>query len=434
MKRRVVVTGYGALAPNGNDAESFWAACREGRSGVASLEAFDTDGFPVRIAGEIRGFNARDFVPNRKSLKIMGRNIRFGVAASQMAMQHAGLKELPPDPERFGVVMGSGIVPTDVEEVGAAVMASLDESGAFDLKRFGEAGQKQLFPLWLLKHLPNMVAAHVSIIHDARGPNNTIVTACSASTQAIGEAARILERGDADVVLAGGADSRLDPLSFVAYALLGAVSTADREPAAVSRPFDRDRDGFVLGEGAACLVLETEEHARARGATIHAELAGYGASFDAYGVTRPRPDGAGAAQAVRAALKDAGVDAADVDYVSAHGTSTKLNDVMETKAMKAVFGERAARIPMSSIKSMIGHLIGAAGALEAVVAVQALRDRVVPPTINLESPDPECDLDYVPNEAREIDVDTVLSNSFGFGGQNAALVIRRFEAEGGRGG
>ncbi len=427
MSRRVVVTGLGVIAPNGNDAESFWKACLTGQSGVAPLEAFDTTGFPVRIAGEISGFNARDFVPNRKSLKIMGRNIRFGVAASQMAMQHAGLKELPPNPERFGVVMGSGIVPTDVEEIGAAVMASLDDEGRFDLKRFGETGQKQLFPLWLLKHLPNMVAAHISIIHDARGPNNTIVTACSASTQAIGEAARILERGDADVVLAGGADSRLDPLSFVAYALLGAVSVSDRDPAEVSRPFDRDRDGFVLGEGAACLVLETEEHARARGATIHAEVTGYGASFDAYGVTRPRPDGAGAAQSVHAALADAGISPERVDYVSAHGTSTKLNDIMESNAMKTVFGDRAADVPMSSIKSMIGHLIGAAGALEAVTAVLAIRDNIVPPTINLDNPDPECGLDYVANSARERKVNTVLSNSFGFGGQNAALVIQRYD-------
>lgn len=426
MSHRVVITGFGVLAPNGNNTESFWEGLRTGRSGVRTIESFDVGGFKVKAAGEIRDFKARDFVPNRKSLKIMGNNIRYGVAASQMAMEHAGLKETPPDPERFGVVMGSGIVPSDVEEIGAAVMASLDDEGKFDIHRFGEEGHKMLFPLWLLKHLPNMVAAHISIIHDAQGPNNTIVTACSASTQAIGEAARILERGDADVVLAGGADSRIDPLSLVAYSLLGAVTTADRPPAELSRPFDRGRDGFVLGEGAACLVLETEEHAKARGASIYAEVAGYGSSFDAFAVTSPEPEGRGAIQAMVAAMRDAGVGPGDVDYISAHGTSTILNDRMETAAVKKLFGDRAPKVPMSSIKSMIGHLIGASGAIEAVTSVLAIRDGVVPPTINLTDPDPECDLDYVPNEAREASVKTVLSNSFGFGGQNASLVLREY--------
>jgi len=426
MKRRVVITGFGALAPNGNDAESFWAACREGRSGVGRIEAFDVSGFPVQVAGEVRGFDARKFVPKRKVLKIMGRNIRLGVGASQMAVDHAGLRETPPDPTRFGVVMGAGVVPTNVEEIGEAILASLDEEGRFSLREFGARGHKQLFPLWLLKHLPNMVAAHISIIHDAQGPNNTIVTACSASTQAIGEAARIIERGDADVILAGGADSRLDPLSLVAYSLLGAVSTADRPPERVSRPFDRLRDGFVLGEGAACLVVEAEEHARARKAAIHGEITGYGASFDSFAVTKPEPEGRGALQAMQAALKDAGIDPGRVDYISAHGTSTLLNDRMETLAVKRLFGDRAAKVPLSSIKSMIGHLIGAAGALEAVVALLAIRDGVAPPTINLDCPDPDCDLDYVPNEAREMPIRTVLSNSFGFGGQNAALVLEEY--------
>jgi len=426
MKRRIVVTGFGALAPNGNTAEEFWEACCAGRSGVARIESFDASGFPVSIAGEVRNFRAQDFVPNRKALKIMGRNIRFGVAAARMAMEHSGLAEGAPDPTRFGVVMGSGLVPTDVEEVGNAIMASLDDEGRFSLRRFGESGQKMLFPLWLLKHLPNMVAAHISIIHNAQGPNNTIVTACSAATQAIGEAMRIIERGDADVMLAGGADSRIDPLSLAAYWLLGALSGSDRPPAQISRPFDRERDGFVLGEGAACLVLESEEHARARGATIYAECAGYGSAFDAHAVTQPDPEGRGAARSIRCALEDAAVAPDAVDYISAHGTSTPLNDRMETVAVKAIFGARAPRIPMSSIKSMIGHLIGAAGALEAVTCVLAIRDGVVPPTINLETPDPACDLDYVPNEARRLPVRTTLSNSFGFGGQNAALVIREY--------
>ena len=426
MNRRVVVTGFGAVAPNGLDAEAFWDATLAGRSGVQRIESFDVTGFPVQVAGEVSGFRAADFVPSRKSLKIMGKNIRFGVAAAQMAAEHAGIAEEKPDPVRFGVVMGSGIVPTDVEEMGEAVMASLDDKGEFDVRLFGKGGQKMLFPLWLLKHLPNMVAAHISIIQKAQGPNNTIVTACSASTQAIGEAARIIERGDADVMITGGADSRIDPLSLVAYSLLGAVSTADRPPEAVSRPFDRDRDGFVLGEGAACLVLETEEHAKARGATIYAEIAGYASSFDAFAVTKPDPEGRGAYRAMELALADARITADDVDYISAHGTSTILNDRMETTAIKTLFGARARSVPASSIKSMTGHLIGAAGAMEALVAVRAIEQGAIPPTINLDNPDPECDLDYVPHEARSMKVRTVLSNSFGFGGQNAALVIREY--------
>jgi 3-oxoacyl-[acyl-carrier-protein] synthase II len=426
MRRRVVVTGFGALAPNGNTAEAFWTATLAGKSGIARIASFDPTGFAVQVAGEVKDFDPARFVPNRKALKIMGRNIRLGVAASKMAMEHSGLVEAPPDPARFGVVMGAGLVPTDIEEVGQAILASLDEEGRFDLKRFGTSGQKTLFPLWLLKHLPNMVAAHISIFHHAQGPNNTIVTACSASTQAIGEAMRVIERGDADVMLTGGADSRIDPLSLVAYTLLGALSPSPRPAEQVSRPFDRGRDGFVLGEGAACLVLEAEEHARARGATIYGECLGYGSAFDAFAVTQPEPEGRGAVQSMREALKDASLSPDDIDYISAHGTSTPLNDLMETVAVKRLFGERARHVPMSSIKSMIGHLIGAAGALEAVVAVLAIRDGVVPPTINYEHPDPACDLDYVPNKAREMRVRTVLSNSFGFGGQNASVVLREY--------
>ena len=427
MRRRVVVTGLGAVSPNGIGTEEFWKATLAGESGIAPIEAFPTDGFEVRCAGEVTGFRAQDYVKNRKSLKIMGRNIRFGVAAARIAVEAAGLAEAPPAEERFGVVMGSGIVPTDVEEVGAAVLESLDDERNFDLKRFGKSGQKLLHPLWLLKHLPNMVAAHISIQHGARGPNNTIVTACSASTQAIGEAARVIERGDADVMIAGGSDSRIDPLSLVAYTLLGAVTTADRPAAELSRPFARDRDGFVLGEGGACMILEDEAHAKARGATIYAELAGYGSSFDAEGVTRPSMDGAHAARSMTLALKDAGMSPSQIDYVSAHGTSTVLNDLMETNAIKLALGDDARRVPLSSIKSMIGHLIGAAGAMEAVASVLAIRDNAVPPTINLHEADPECDLDYVPNEAREMKVGAVLTSNFGFGGQNAALVIREYE-------
>jgi len=426
MKRRVVVTGIGVVSPNGTGTEAFWSATKAGQSGIALIESFDTEGFQVRSAGEVTDFRAQDYVKNRKSLKIMGRNIRFGVAASRLAVESAGLDEAPPAADRYGVVMGSGIVPTDVVEVGAAVIESLDDDRNFDLRRFGESGQKLLHPLWLLKHLPNMVAAHISIQQGAQGPNNTIVTACSASTQAIGEAARVIERGDADVMIAGGADSRIDPLSLVAYTLLGAVTTADRPPEELSRPFDRDRDGFVLGEGAASLILEGEEYARKRGATIYAEVCGYGSSFDAEGVTRPSMDGVHAARSMTLALKDARVAPDEIDYVSAHGTSTRLNDLMETNAVKIALGDHARKVPLSSIKSMIGHLIGAAGAMEVAASVLAIRDGVVPPTINLDNPDPECDLDYVPNEAREMKVSTVLTSNFGFGGQNAALVLKEY--------
>jgi 3-oxoacyl-[acyl-carrier-protein] synthase II len=272
-----------------------------------------------------------------------------------------------------------------------------------------------------------MVAAHISMVHNAQGPNSTITTACAAGTQAVGEAFRLIQRDDADMVLAGGADSRMDPLLVLAYTALGALSRAERRPEEISRPFDRQRDGFVLGEGSGVLVLEELEHACKRGAVIYAEILGLGSSFDAYAVTKPDPEARGAARAIRWALKEAHLDCHDVDYINAHGTSTRLNDLMETRAVKAVFGEGAQALPLSSIKSMVGHLIGAAGAVEAVALALTLSKGVLPPTINQTHPDPECNLDYVPNMARELPVRTALSTSFGFGGQNAALVMRRFE-------
>lgn len=427
MTRRVVVTGLGVLAPNGNNTLDFWASCLEGRSAVRPIETFDVGNFAVQAAGEIRNFKAADFVRNRKSLKVMAKNIQYGIAAAAMAMEHSGLKDSPPVPERFGVVMGAGIVPTEIEEVAEAVLASLDDNGEFDLQRFASKGQKLLFPLWLLKHLPNMVSAHISIIHQAQGPNDTIVTACTAGTQAIGDAMQNIQSGEADVMLTGGTDSRIDPFSLISYCQLGAISTSNRPLEQLSRPFDREHDGFVLGEGAACLVLESEEHATARGATIYSELAGYANTFDSLGVAAKVADGNSAARAMRGAIDDAGISTADVDYVSAHGTSTVLNDRLETLAAKAVFGDRAHQVPMSSIKSMIGHLICAAGAVEAVASVLAIHHDVVPPTINFGTPDPVCDLDYVPNVAREMNVSTVLSNSFGLGGQNASIVLREYK-------
>jgi 3-oxoacyl-[acyl-carrier-protein] synthase II len=425
--RRVVVTGLGVVAPNGIGKEAFWDACRKGQSGVGPIRSFDASKHPVRIAAEVPNLDVSEFLPpaQRKNVKSMSRSTRFAVASAGHAVRDSGLEFDREDPERIGVVMGTGLVPIDLAELAPALMKACEPDGQLHSDLLGQQGPEALFPLWILKHLPNMVAAHISMAVNAQGPNSTIVTACAAGTQAIGEGARLIERGEADLVLAGGADSRIDPLLLLAYTALGALSRSDRPPQEVSRPFDRKRDGFVLGEGAAVLILEEMERAKKRGATIYAEVLGMGTSFDAYSVTRPDPDGKGAARAIREALREARVDPQDIDYINAHGTSTRLNDLMETVAVKRVFGEGVKSIPLSSIKSMVGHLIGAAGAVEAAALALTLHDGVLPPTINHTQPDPECDLDYVPNTAREMRVRTALSTSFGFGGQNAALVMSR---------
>jgi 3-oxoacyl-[acyl-carrier-protein] synthase II len=423
---RVAVTGIGIVAPNGIGRREFCEAIFEGRSGVNFIESFDTTGLSIKIAGEIKDFDVVPYLgEHKKNLKLMSRAVRFAVGAAAMAVQDSGLESEELDPARVGVCMGTGITPMDVGELVPPILRSVGLDGSFDMARFTQERSESIFPLWLLQHLPNMAAAHISILHHAMGPNNTIVTACAAGTQAVGEAFRLIARGDAEVMLAGGCDSRLDPQLLVAYSAMKAVSQSLRPPAEVSRPFDAERDGFVLGEGAAVVVLEEFERARRRGATIYAEVTGYGSSFDAFGITRPEPEGRGAALSMSAALREARVDPSDVDYINAHGTSTKLNDLMETVAIKRVFGHRSASIPISSQKSMIGHLIGASGAVEAAATALSLRRGVIPPTINLATPDPECDLDYVPNTSREIPVQTAISNSFGFGGQNASLVMCR---------
>ncbi|MFO0893176.1 MAG: beta-ketoacyl-[acyl-carrier-protein] synthase family protein [Isosphaeraceae bacterium] len=423
---RVVVTGIGVVAPNGIGRREFCEAILEGRSGVSHIRSFDTSGMPIKIAGEIRDFDVVPFLgEHRKSAKLMSRAVRFAVGAAAMAVDDAGIDANRLDPERFGVCMGTGITPVDVNELVPPILQSVNADGSFDLAKFAQARSESIFPLWLLQHLPNMAAAHISILHHAMGPNNTIVTACAAGTQAIGDAFRLISRGDADFMLAGGCDSRLDPQLLVAYSAMKAVSSSHRPPSEVSRPFDAERDGFVLGEGAAVLMLESYRKARRRGARIYAEVTGYGSSFDAFGITRPEPEGKGAALSMTSALREARVDPAEVDYINAHGTSTRLNDLMETVAIKRVFGERARSIPISSQKSMIGHLIGASGAVEAAATALSLERGAIPPTINLATPDPECDLDYVPNIAREMPLRTAISNSFGFGGQNASLVMCR---------
>jgi 3-oxoacyl-[acyl-carrier-protein] synthase II len=426
--RRVVVTGLGVVAPNGIGKEAFWSACVNGKSGVRPIESFDASAHPVKIAAEVPDFDLHSFVPgsHRKSIKIMGRAARFAVASAGLAVRDSGLDLSRENPERIGVVMGTGVVPMDLPEIAPLIAQACGENGELKADRIGRRGGEAVFPLWILKYLPNMTAAHISLIHGAQGPNSTITTACAAGTQAVGEAFRLIARGDCDLALAGGSDSRIDPLLLLAYCALGALSPAHRPAEQVSRPFDGQRDGFVLGEGAGVLMLENLEHARARGAVIYAEVLGLGSSFDAYAVTKPDPQAGGAVRAIRWALEEARMAPQDVDYINAHGTSTRLNDQMETMAVKKVFHGSADGLQLSSIKSMIGHLIGAAGAVEAVALALTLQQGVLPPTINQTTPDPLCDLDYVPNCAREYPVRTAVSTSFGFGGQNAALVMRRF--------
>jgi 3-oxoacyl-[acyl-carrier-protein] synthase II len=426
--RRVAITGVGVVAPNGVGKDAFWRGCVEGHSGIGPIRSFDASNHPVRIAGEVHDFDPAKFLPDkfRKSVKVMGRAAGFGVGAAGLAVQDSGLDFANLNPERMGVVMGTGVVPMDLCELAPLLARACAGGESFDETKLNDpnCAESPLFPLWLLKYLPNMTAAHISMAYNCQGPNNTVVTACVAGTQAVGEAFRLIERGDADVMLAGGADSRIDPLMLLAYTALGTLSKTDaRPPGERSRPFDRLRDGFVISEGAAVLVLEEYERAAARGATIYAEVKGWGSSFDAYSVTKPDPDGRGGARAIEAALSEGRVDHRDVGYINAHGTSTRLNDVMETAAVKRVLGEHARDVQLSSIKSMIGHSIGASGAIEAAALALSLHTQVYPPTINLTNPDPVCDLDYIPNTAREGRVRYGLSTSFGFGGQNGALVM-----------
>ncbi|MDB5309047.1 MAG: fabF 1 [Gemmataceae bacterium] len=426
--RRVVITGVGVVAPNGIGKDEFWQACVDGHSGIGPIRSFDASNHPIRVAGEVHDFDPEPFIPDRfrKSVKVMGRAARFGIGAAGLAVADSGVDIATADPERLGVVMGTGLVPMDLGELAPLLARAVHEDGRFDETKLPDPGRgdAQLFPLWLLKYLPNMAAAHISMAFNCQGPNNTVVTACVAGTQAVGEGFRLVSRGDADVMLCGGADSRIDPLMLLAYTALGTLSrTENRPPEERSRPFDRLRDGFVISEGAAVLVLEEYERAKARNARIYAEVRGWGSTFDAYSVTKPDPEGRGGARAIESALTEAEVDFRDVGYINAHGTSTKLNDAMETAAVKRVFGDHARKVQLSSIKSMIGHSIGASGAIEAAALALSLHSQVYPPTINLTNPDPACDLDYIPNTAREGKVKFGLSTSFGFGGQNGALVM-----------
>ena len=410
-RRRVVVTGIGAITPLGESAAEFWEGLKAGRSGVGPMTLADPTDYPCRIAGEVTGFDPENYVEKREARRL-ARFSQLAMAAASEAMAMARLSAANVDAERVGVYLGNG----------NGGFPTIDES----MRVLVERGGMRMSPFFFPMILPNMAAANVSRLFGARGPSSTITTACAASTQSIGDAAEVIRRGAADVMIAGGAEAGISQLGLAGFCVMRALSTRNENPEGASRPFDAGRDGFVPAEGAGILVLEALERALRRDAPILAEVAGYGASSDASHQFQPDEDGAGAARAIRWALEDAGVAPNEVDYINAHGTSTPLNDASETLAIKRAFGDAAYGIPISSTKSMIGHALGGAGGMEAVACVQTLRDGVIHPTTNYETPDPACDLDYAPNEARRADVNIALSNSFGFGGQNACLLLRRY--------
>ena len=406
---RVFVTGAGIVSPLGNDIESFWAHLIAGQSGAGPITRFDASGYETRFACEVKDFTT-DGIVDRKDAKRMDRFAQFAVVASHQAMKNANLDLEAVNRDRVGVVMGSGIGGMETFEAQHAVLL--------------ERGPGRISPFFIPMMISDMAAGQVSIQFGLRGPNFATVSACASGAHAIGEALRLMRSGDADVVVAGGAEATITPMALAGFSSSRALSTRNDDPQRASRPFDLDRDGFVIGEGAGVLVLETEDHARRRGAPLLCELGGYGASADAYHLTAPSEDGNGAARAMSRALKDAGIPAEDVEYINAHGTSTSAGSPAEVRAVKSVFGDHARRLLVSSTKSMTGHLLGAAGGLEAVVTALALSRGVVPPTINLERPDPQCDLDFVPNQARPRAVKAALSNSFGFGGHNVTLAMK----------
>lgn len=408
--QRVVATGIGLVTPVGNDVPSTWAALLAGQSGAGLITQFDHTEFKTHFAAEVKDFDPTRYVDKQQARR-MDRFLHFAVAAAQEALADARFDMAQQDPRRMGVVMGTGI---------GGVHVLLEQ---YDI--FRDRGPRRVSPFTVPGLMPNSAAAQISITIGARGPNLAIATACAAGTHAVGEAAELIRRGAADVMIAGGSEAGIVPLSMAGFENMGALSSRNDEPQRASRPFDAGRDGFLMGEGAGIVVLERLDRARSRGARIYGEIIGYGATADAYHITAPAEDGAGAAECMRMALADAGLAPAAVDYINAHGTSTPLNDAGETRAIKMVFGEHAYRLAVSSTKSMTGHLMGAAGAIEAVFCLLVLRDQVLPPTINYETPDPLCDLDYVPNRARPARVNVAASNSFGFGGHNGTLIFGR---------
>jgi len=414
MRRRVVVTGLGAVTPLGTGVEKFWTHLVKGISGIDRIKSFDPDefGLNVKIAAEVKDFDPLNFM-DKKEAGRLSLFVQYAVAAAEEAIRDSGIKEAGYDPLKIGVIIGTGI------------------GGLKDIEREHDVliqkGARRVSPFFIPYGISNMGAGYVAIRHGFKGPNYCVVSACAAGNHSIGDAFRMIQAGDIDAAIAGGTEAAITPLGVAGFAVMRALSTRNDEPQKASRPFDKNRDGFVMGEGAGVLVLEEYEHAKARGAKIYCELIGYGATDDAYHITAPHECGEGAYECMRLALEDAGINPDEVDYINAHGTSTPLNDKVETLAIKQLFKDHAYKLKVSSNKSMIGHLLGAAGAVEAVASVKTIETGIIPPTVNLENPDPECDLDYVPNEAVRADVKVVLSNSFGFGGTNACLVFKKIE-------
>jgi 3-oxoacyl-[acyl-carrier-protein] synthase II len=410
----------------GTDVETVWKRLLAGESGVGYTTLFDASNFPTKISAEVRNWDISDVGENPADWKYQGRHTRFAIGAGKKAVADAGLDLNRIDPTRFGIYTGSGEGQQDFDRFTQMMVAGLSGGSTLDLAAFTKTGLELLHPIAELEQEPNMPAGHLASLFNAQGPNINCLTACAASSQAVGEAVEIIRRSEADLMLAGGTHTMIHPFGVTGFNLLTALSTRNDEPTRASRPFDRDRDGFVLGEGAGMVVLESLEHAQARGARIYGELVGYGSTADAFRITDTHPEGRGAISCMKMALADGQIAPEDVQYINAHGTSTSVNDKVETLAIKQVFGPRAAQVPVSSTKSMMGHLIAAAGATELIICLLAIRDNILPPTINYETPDPECDLDYIPNTAREARCDVAMSNSFGFGGQNITLICKRF--------
>ena len=409
-KRRVVITGLGALAPNGNTAADFWSGLLAGKSGIQHVSYFDTENFSVKIAGELSGFNAEDYF-DRKEIRKLDPFSIYGLVAATEAFEHSGLDLDTIDHDRAGVIIGSGV---------GGIQTLEDQH-----KVLQDKGSRRISPFFVPKMIANIAAGQIAIKFGLRGPNYTVVSACSSGSDAIGQAFRKIQYGETDVMLTGGSEASVTPMTIAGFGNMKALSASHNDdPEKASRPFDKDRDGFVLGEGAGMIVLESLEHAQARGADILAEMSGYGATDDAFHITQPAEGGAGAVKAIALALEDAGAQPEEIDYINAHGTSTHFNDKSESAAIRTVFGAHADALKVSSTKSMTGHLLGASGAIATVACVKALEDNKVPPTINYTTPDPECDLDYVPNTAQDRKCSTVMLNAFGFGGHNAVLVIR----------
>jgi 3-oxoacyl-[acyl-carrier-protein] synthase II len=425
---RVVITGMGWITPMGHSLDAVWPRLLKGESGIAKTSIFDASTFPTSISAEVKDFRLAEHIESIEYHESTGRNTQFALAACRQAWESAGLDASKLDLDRVGIYLGSGEGSLDFDAyTTAALSAWKQDAGAIDAVKWGQLATELMNVTRELEQEPNMPLSHLALLTGARGPAFNCLTACAASTQAIGEATEILRRGDADVMIGGGAHSMIHPFGVTGFNRLTALSTANDDPPKASRPFDNQRGGFVLGEGAGMVILETLDHAQKRGAKILAEVVGYGSTADAFRITDQHPDGEGAVVAMREALADAKLSAKDIGYINAHGTGTRENDGNETNAIRQIFGEDAKKVPVSSIKSMMGHLIAAAGAVELICCVLAIRDQVLPPTMNLENADPECDLDYVPNQARKASFDVAMSNSFGFGGQNDTIIVRKWQ-------